>query len=211
MTTPAAQERARLCDLFDQVGPDAATLCEGWSTRDLAAHLVLRESRPDAAAGIVMPVLAGYTKRVQDEIAMTPWPALVERVRSGPPAWSPTRIDAVERLVNTVEFFVHLEDVRRAAPSWTPRVLDDELRRDLGESLQRSARLLVRRAPTGVVLEPTDDGGRITAHRGEPPVTVRGPIGELVLFTNGRGGHADVDFDGPAAAVGSLRTCRLGL
>lgn len=34
-------------------GPDAPTLGAGWKTRDLAAHLVVRESRPDAAAGVI--------------------------------------------------------------------------------------------------------------------------------------------------------------
>jgi uncharacterized protein (TIGR03085 family) len=211
MTTPAGEERARLCDLFDEVGPDAPTLCEGWSTRDLAAHLVVRESRPDAALGIVLPPFAGYTKKVQDAIATTPWPALVERVRSGPPMLSPTRVDAVERMVNTVEFFVHHEDVRRAADSWTRRALDADLLRDLGWALKRSARMLARRAPTGVVLEPNDGGGPITAHRGEPSVNVRGPIGELVLFASGRGDHAEVELDGRADAVESLRTARFGL
>ena len=54
------------------------------------------------------------------------WPAnaeIVERVRTGPPRWSPMRLDAVDRLVNTVEFFVHHEDVRRARPLWSPRAL----------------------------------------------------------------------------------------
>jgi uncharacterized protein (TIGR03083 family) len=46
--TLARAERAALCDLFDEVGPDAPTLCAGWTTRDLAAHLVIRERRADA-------------------------------------------------------------------------------------------------------------------------------------------------------------------
>ena len=44
---------------FDETGPDGPTLCEGWQTRDLAAHLVLRERRPDAAAGVMGGPLAG--------------------------------------------------------------------------------------------------------------------------------------------------------
>ena len=46
------EERLALCALLDETGPDAPTLCEGWTTGDLAAHLVLRERRPDAAAGV---------------------------------------------------------------------------------------------------------------------------------------------------------------
>ena len=40
-----AQERIKLCDLFDELGPSAPTLIEGWTAHDLAAHIVLRERR----------------------------------------------------------------------------------------------------------------------------------------------------------------------
>jgi uncharacterized protein (TIGR03085 family) len=211
MTTAAATERARLAALFDEVGPDAPTLCEGWQTRDLAAHLVVRERRPDAAAGVLVRALSGYTDKVQNGIAAGPWNALVERVRRGPPMWSPTRLDPVERAVNTVEFFVHHEDVRRAVDGWTARELDPELTRDLRGALRRMARVLTRRSPVGVVFEPTDGGASITGHRGDPTVTVRGPVGELVLFAYGRGDHAVVELDGSTDAVHALRGARLGL
>ena len=35
----AQSERQQLCDLFEEVGPDQDTLCEGWTTAHLAAHL----------------------------------------------------------------------------------------------------------------------------------------------------------------------------
>ncbi|HYZ38638.1 MAG TPA: maleylpyruvate isomerase family mycothiol-dependent enzyme, partial [Pseudonocardiaceae bacterium] len=80
--TVAARERRALCDLMDQLGPEAATLCAGWTTRDLAAHLILRESRMDAAPGILLSVMAGYTARVQRSLVRRPWPNLVEQVRN---------------------------------------------------------------------------------------------------------------------------------
>ena len=57
MTPPtlAQQERNTLCDLFVELGSEAPTLCEGWSTADLAAHLVVRERRPDSGPGLVWP------------------------------------------------------------------------------------------------------------------------------------------------------------
>ena len=80
------EERLALCALLDKTGPDAPTLCEGWTTGDLAAHLVLRERRPDAAAGVIGGPLAGYTARVQQRIRQrTPFPDLVRNIRSGPP------------------------------------------------------------------------------------------------------------------------------
>jgi hypothetical protein len=44
-------ERARLSDLLDELGPDAPTLLALWTTRDLAAHLVLRERDYLASCG----------------------------------------------------------------------------------------------------------------------------------------------------------------
>ena len=58
MTSPVRRERYALCDTFEAVGPDAPTLCTPWRTRDLAAHLVIREGRPDAAVGLLVPPLA---------------------------------------------------------------------------------------------------------------------------------------------------------
>ena len=59
LVTLAKNERAALCDLPDKVGPEAPTLCEGWTTHDLAAHLWIRETDPLGAGGIVAKPLAG--------------------------------------------------------------------------------------------------------------------------------------------------------
>ncbi|HEX6919337.1 MAG TPA: maleylpyruvate isomerase family mycothiol-dependent enzyme, partial [Actinomycetes bacterium] len=64
MPSIARAERAALSDLLESLGPDAPTLCEGWDTRDLAAHLVVRERRMDAAPGIVLRPLAGHLESV---------------------------------------------------------------------------------------------------------------------------------------------------
>lgn len=211
MTTAATRERIEFADALSEVGPDAPTLCEGWSARDLAAHVVLRERRPDAAGGVLIGALSRYTDRVQRKIAGTPWPELVDTVRSGPSWWSPTRLGAIDRAANTIEFFVHHEDIRRATDPWAPRELDDELIDDLHGALARAVRLLVRRAPVGVVLEPTDGRAPIVAKKGEPAVTVRGPVGELVLFVYGRSAHALVELDGGSADVEKLRGTSFGV
>ncbi len=121
----ARDERSALCALLDETGPAAPTLCEGWRTLELAAHLVLRERRLDAAAGVLGGPLAGHTERVQRTlIERTPFPQLVAAIRSGPPRLSPFRIPGVDERANVVEYFVHHEDVRRAAilgSSWGGR------------------------------------------------------------------------------------------
>ena len=50
----ARAERLRLVDTARRAGEDAPTLCEGWTTRDLATHLIIRERHPTAALGIFM-------------------------------------------------------------------------------------------------------------------------------------------------------------
>lgn len=210
MSIPAARERQQFADDLVAAGPDAPTLCDGWTARDLAAHVVIRERRPDAAAGIIIGALSDHTEKVQAKTANQDWDALVDQVRTGPPAWSPTRIEKIDRAVNTIEFFVHTEDVRRAAPGWAPRDLDEELVDDLAAALARGAKMLTKSAPTGVTLAP-EGRDAIVAHDGDPMVTVSGPIGELVLFVYGRRDHAQVEFVGPEDAVAELRLAEFGI
>jgi uncharacterized protein (TIGR03085 family) len=201
--TFARDERAALSALFEETGPEAPTLCEGWQTRDLAAHLVLRERRPDAAAGIIGGPLTGYTKRVQESLAArTPYSRLIELIRTGPPAASVFRIPWMDDRVNTVEFFVHHEDVRRAANGWQPRDLSAGLTDSLWQRL-RGAKLLFRRVPVGVELVrddlPANSGSphvRITARARTPVVTITGHPAELTLWAMGRTTAARVRIDG---------------
>jgi uncharacterized protein (TIGR03085 family) len=211
MTTAATLERHRFADELTSAGPDAPTLCAGWTTRDLAAHIVLRDSRPDALPGVLVPALSSYTDRVQSGIAETDWERLIDQVRSGPPPWSPTRLDPIDRAVNTTEFFVHLEDIRRARPGWEPRSLDPDLVDDLDRNLRRSAKLMGRRARAGLVLAPDDGRSPITAREGDPTVVARGPVGELVLLLLGRQEHARVGYSGPESAVAAIRSADFGI
>jgi uncharacterized protein (TIGR03085 family) len=211
MTNWAQAERAGLVDDFLAVGPDAPTLCAGWTTRDLAAHLIVRERRPDAALGILVPFLAHHTEHVQRQVGARPWAEVVEDVRTGPPWWSPLR--PVDAVANLVEYYVHHEDVRRAQPDWEPRPLDPDFEAMLWRTLHRMARVLVRRAPTGVVLR-RPSGDEITAKSargGGPSVTVTGTPGELVLFGYGRQAHARVEIVADDATAERVRTAKLGL
>lgn len=208
---PAQQERSALCDLFVEVGPDAPTLCGDWTTRDLAAHLVMRERRPDGAIGIVVSKAAGYADKVQAGIADRDWTELVDQVRSGPPIWSPTKLSKVDKLANTVEFFVHHEDVRRAAGDWEARGLSDELDEALYGVLTKFAKRLVKSSPVGVVFEPIDGKPAIVAKDAEPSVTVRGDVGELILFAYGRQAHSRVTSFGDDESIDAVRAASFGL
>lgn len=205
MGTVAAVERDLLCDLFLEVGADAPTLSGEWTTRDLAAHLVIRERRPDAGPGILTSAFASYSERVRLAETEKPYPEIVRRVRTGPPLLSPMRVDAVDRLVNTIEFFVHHEDVRRARLGWTARPLGPDLDDTLAALLPGFAKLLVRKCPVGIVLAP--HGRPSTRLRdGDETVELSGPIGECVLYLYGRAAVAEVDLDGSDDAVRTLNS-----
>ncbi|MCW2896873.1 MAG: hypothetical protein JWO75_6362 [Actinomycetia bacterium] len=209
--TYAREERAALAALLDETGPDGPTLCEGWQTRDLVAHLVLRERRPDAAVGAMGGPLAGYTARVlrqyQDRYS---YPALIAMFQAGPPSLSLFAIPGADEAANTVEYFVHHEDVRRAVPGWAERELPDGLDGALWKRLN-GAKLFLRSAPTGIVLsrEPAAGGGvRIVAKNATPSVTVTGSPAELTMWSMGRVSAAHVTLDGPQDAVAELTAWR---
>jgi uncharacterized protein (TIGR03085 family) len=216
------EERLALCATLDQVDPDSPTLCAGWTARDLAAHLVLRERRMVAAAGIPGGPLAGYTARVQERLARgTPFTELVETIRTGPPRLSPYGLPGLDERVNTVEFFVHHEDVRRGQPEWKLRELPDGMSDELWRRL-KLARFLLRKVRIGVEYAREDvssgDGGpgdgaatgaaapsyRMPIRRGTPVVTVIGTPAELTLYTAGRRTAARVRMDGTGTAIEML-------
>jgi uncharacterized protein (TIGR03085 family) len=208
--TYAQDERAELAALLDQTGPDGPTLCRGWQTRDLAAHLVLRERRPDAGAGAAGGPLAGYTERLLAQYRERySYPELIALFRGGPPRLSVFAIPGADEAANTVEYFVHHEDVRRAAPDWTERVIGAGLSQVLWKRL-KIARLLLRSAPTGVVLAREEAGSLdlIVAKNAAPSVTVTGSPAELTLWSMGRVSAAHVTLDGPDEAVAKLTAWR---
>jgi uncharacterized protein (TIGR03085 family) len=211
MSTHAKRERLLLADLLETEGPDAPTLCEGWNTRDLAAHVVVRERRADAAGGLLIKPLAPRLERVQAEFAEKPYEELIQLIRTGPPRFSPFALKQIDEASNTVEFYVHTEDVRRAQPDWTPRPLDPVFQDALWTRLERTARLAGRGAPTGLVLR-RPDGQTAVAHRGTPVVTVTGEPSELLMFALGRQKTADVELEGDKDAIAKLsETKQLGL
>ncbi|MGW6547858.1 TIGR03085 family metal-binding protein [Streptomyces massasporeus] len=203
MSTHAKRERLLLADLLETAGPDAPTLCEGWTTRDLAAHVVVRERRPDAAGGMLIKQLASRLDKVMAEYTDKPYEELIQLIRTGPPRFSPFSLKPIDEASNIIEFYVHTEDVRRAQPDWSPRDLDPVFQDALWSRLERTARLMGRGVPTGLVLR-RPDGQTAVAHRGTPVVTVTGEPSELVLFSYGRQSAAKVDLDGDENAIAKL-------
>ena len=201
----AAGQRQAFADACEELGPDAPTLCEGWTTKELVAHVYVREHRPDAALGVLpLGPLSAYTERVMaSTLRVHTYDEMVARARK-PPLWlSALRLDDA---MNTVEFFVHTEDARRANGR-EPRPTDDQLERWLWGRMRRQARVMFRRVPAQVRLLP-DLGEPVDVGKGGPAVEVRGLPSEILLLGFNRKDAAKVTIVGDREA---LMSAHLGL
>ncbi|QGU02239.1 hypothetical protein CKALI_06885 [Corynebacterium kalinowskii] len=174
-------ERARLVQSLLSVGPDAPTLCEGWTAHHLAAHLLIRERKLLATAGMFVPPLSGITDRAMASQLGRPFEDVVQEWGRGPRgAWK-----LIDKKVNVAEHFVHHEDVRRpqgmeARGFSTPEIAElyAALRTASAAFGQSSA--VVELWPHGQL--PIYAGDRHAAER----VQIHGDVGELLLYTFGR-------------------------
>ncbi|WP_394616329.1 TIGR03085 family metal-binding protein [Lentzea sp. JNUCC 0626] len=195
----ARDERKALVDLMTELGPEAPTLCGTWSTKDLAAHLAIRERRLDTAPGILLPVFTKWTEKVQADYAHKAWSELLDLVRT-PPFW----VKPVDDLLNSSEYFVHHEDVRRAQPDWEPRPYDERREKVLWKVLPFTARMTYRSSPVGVTLV-RPDGEHVVVKQGANGVVITGEVSELVMLAFGRD-EARVEYSGDADAVQRVRS-----
>ncbi len=210
----AASERAGLCDLLEDVGPDAPTLCEGWTTFDLLAHLWVRETDPLAAPGLALRPLAHITaKRMADAKEKQGFEGLLAAFRKGPSGMSVFAIPGADEAANASEFFVHHEDVRRAStPPAQPRDFPAEVEEFFWRRLRLMGRKLVRRSPVGLVLERDDEPDEpLRVVPGSRTVTLIGRPSELTLAAFGRQKHAIIRTVGEPDATAALLDQALGL
>lgn len=207
MTSFAREERARLCDLALDTGPDAPTLCGDWTVRELVAHLVVRENSP-LSIGLVVPPLASVTDRKTERTAEKSFEKLVARVRK---ARNPMALPGVDQALNTAEYFVHHEDIRRAKPGWEPRSLTTDEQDVLWRIVRVSGKGLVRPAGVPVVARRADTDDETTLRAGSDPVVVTGLPSELVLFVYGRSETRGLVFSGADDRVAQLREAKLGI
>jgi uncharacterized protein (TIGR03085 family) len=206
-----ARERAELCDLFVAKGPDAPTLCEGWATLDLAAHLVMREHDPRSGLAILGgDRFSSLETKLMDRARAQGYEALVERLRAGPPL-VPWRMPGLRELLNLNEWFVHHEDVRRAgAGAAEPRDRPD-LDAALWTMLRRGSRMMLRKVKgTGVALA-APGFGEVPAQRDGSSVRLVGGPQELMLYLNGRRTVAAVEVTGPDEGRAALEAADLGV
>ncbi len=204
--TAAQRERAALVETMRAVGPDAPTLCGDWTTRDLAAHLVVREGRLDAAPGIAIPFLAGYTDKVQRQVAQSSdWDDLLDKIAIRPAAAVTVqalrcRCRTWARCSSTTRMSVAPNPLGNQGHSTTtpPRALT--------RPLSVMARLTLRAAPARVSLRTPEGKTVLTTGKGKD-LTVTGDETELLLFISGRD-VVRLTFDGDADTVEAVRAAR---
>lgn len=194
----ARRERLALCALALELGGDAPTKCEGWDVKDLVVHLLVRERSPIGALGMFVPPLAPLHARATSRLEREALESLVSRLRS--PSGTLFALPGVEQALNTLEYFVHHEDVRRAQPGWQPRELSAADESLLWGHLKVAGRGLVMGAGLPVEIVRSDDGRRATLRGGADPVVLEGLPSELALRLYGRPA-VGVEVSGPPAAV----------
>jgi uncharacterized protein (TIGR03085 family) len=211
MTDLDLRERHDLCDLMAKLGPDAPTLCEGWTTRHLAAHLAIRERDLRAGPGIIFGgPFAGFTDKLMTKEMQRPYDDILARVRT--PARGPLSIPAVRSALSFVEYLVHHEDVRRANGD-EPRIDRPDLQAEAWKALSRLGPLMVRKAKTGRALKLVATGttvGTKTCGKGATVMITGEPV-ELLLYLEGRRSAAVVTLDGAADDVAAVDAGHFGI
>lgn len=220
----AVDERHALSATLRCAGPDSDTLCGEWTTAQLAAHLVLRERSVGESLGR-LPVRRWKERAEQlvlDLAESEPYGRLVDAIERGP-SWTDVTgpvpvawlwaLPPVREATNLLEYLVHNEDVRRVVPDWEPRSVSMDLQHAAWQRLRVAARLTLRSVPVGLALSWPSHGEIRTrlAGRGAPAVMVTGDPVELAMFTFGRLGVAQVEYNGTAGDVDAVRGADISL
>ena len=194
-------ERQGLVETLKALGPDAPTLCEGWMTKHLLAHLIMRETEPVNASGILLKGRQKQTQNRLEELS-THFESNLSKLKSGPPLWNPMRF--LDKWVNALEMLIHHEDVLRAQPNWQRRKFTDSETKELDFLLKIAPRFLVRGAkvvPTLVV------GDLPTSGR----IILRGDQVDLLLFLAGRQSASTVSIEGDESDVADFMKSSFGI
>jgi uncharacterized protein (TIGR03085 family) len=202
-------ERQAFADVFRSTDPDAPTLCEGWTTRHVLAHLVQRTQGPPWAAigdmvGHREPGQEKYMGRlVEAARSDAGYEALVTQFQKGAPRWSP--MSWADESLNFIEYVIHIEDVRRGRDTrLSPRVLPPAEVRSIWKRLRLIAKMTYLRAPVGVTLLVPDGGTEVVKKRVDGVALTGDPV-ELLLYVSGRREAAHVELTGPPKAVAAFQ------
>ena len=209
MTSLAKRERSALAQTLRNLGPDAPTLCQGWNSFDLLAHLIVRETRPDAALGIFIPALSSYSDKVAAKIKKSDFETLVQEFADGPKKFSPFAFPGIDNLANSIELVIHHEDLLRAQPNYVPRIFSETDKQFLWKRFTQSSKIFMRKAKIGIVAK--SDQGTYTVKTGKSCVTIQGEVVDLFLFAYGRKSAANIKFEGEDDAIRIIKEANFGI
>ena len=195
------QHREFLCDALAAVEPTAPTLCEGWDAHELAVHIWVLQHDPLSWPGVMIPALAGATRR-RAELIRGRWShgALVARLRREPGSLACMPLDRWEGHGHALgEYYIHTQDVLRA--NGLPRPTQSTESEDALWVRARKAGGLMWDRNRGAVRFTAPHQPAFTVGRGTPATHVDGLPSEVILWLYGRGDAADVKVTTPSDPV----------
>jgi uncharacterized protein (TIGR03085 family) len=157
--------------------------------------------------GLVVPgPVAAYTSRVMASVLrVSGYDQVLDVLAAGPPR--PLRM--IDEQLNLMEYFIHVEDVRRAQGS-APRSLPVGLERALFARLRMLLRLSLLRV-RGIQVDVVTTHGERASFGTGPVAQLRGPVGELALWVFNRKCVADVDLTGSGGEGGRVGRARISV
>jgi uncharacterized protein (TIGR03083 family) len=193
-------QRGRLVDLLEELSEQEwqhPSLCEGWSVRQVAAHVALQNTSWSAMPrGVVEIIKAGGMDGAIHAMAcrhaQLPTERIVAEIRERIGVWRP--LPTVSYRESAIDYLVHLQDI--AIPLGREPAMPVDVAAVAAERVWRSSRMFhARRRFVGYRFVATDV--EWSAGQGRE---VTGPVSAILLLLTGR--RAGLDrLTGPGAAA----------
>lgn len=179
-------QRGRLVELLEDLSDEQwhhPSLCEGWSVRQVAAHVALQNTPWSAMPRVAMETIRaggmdGAIHSLACRHAQEPTERIVTEIRDRIGIWRP--IPTVTYRESAIDYLVHLQDI--AIPLGREVAMPVDVAAVAAEGVWRSRRMFhARRRFTGYRLVATDSGW--SAGQGRE---ITGPISAILLLLTGR-------------------------
>jgi len=191
-------QRGRLVDLLEDLSDQEwqhPSLCEGWSVRQVAAHVALQNTRWSAMPRAVLETIRsggmeGAIHAAACRHAQLPTERIVAEIRERIGVWRP--LPMVTHRGSAIDYLVHLQDI--AIPLGRRQPMPVDVAAVAADEVWRSPRMFhARRRFAGQRFVATD----VEWSAGQGP-EVTGPISAILLLLTGRPAGLD-HLDGPGA------------
>ena len=191
-------QRGRLVDLLEDLSDQEwqhPSLCEGWTVRQVAAHVALQNTSWSAMPrGVVEIIKAGGMNggihAIARRHAQLPTERIIAEIRERIGVWRP--LPTVSYRESAIDYLIHLQDIAIPLGRQVPMPVD--VAAVAAERVWSSSRMFhARRRFAGYRLVATDSGWAVGQGR-----EVTGPISAILLLLTGRRAGLQ-DLTGPGA------------